>query len=389
MAAKYEDFEQPDEEKPLGGVEHVMVVKYTDAGERLWLERFGAEKIRGSSAVPSVSISVDDTVSGESGGLYVVGDVEGKLPGESHAGEEDAYLTKIDADGQVAWSRQFGGEDQDRALAVDRTDDGKIVVGGATWSNLFSESDIDDHMAFVARYTPSGEREAIWSPEGFGQGPEIIDLVVGADNQLYIAGGTGMSVAGKETSDDPPDPFVAKVSLDGTVSWVKLLDVSAPDESMRVALDKRGRPYLVTQSNGAFAGHQPAGKDFLSDVAIAAFDMTGQRRWTAMFGSEENDVPHGVAVDTAGRLQIVGYTQGDLAGPPPSEFRNGFVATVSTDGERLGTDYVGRHGSELYGVTAAPDGGVYVTGDTRGRIGDTRFGGFGGAVDAFVLKRTE
>ncbi|MCK4574490.1 MAG: hypothetical protein KAU36_08965, partial [candidate division Zixibacteria bacterium] len=58
------------------------------------------------------------------------------------AGEEDAWLLKLDADGNVLWERTYGGERDDRAKSVVQTSDGGYALIGESCS--------------FARYCPSG-----------------------------------------------------------------------------------------------------------------------------------------------------------------------------------------------------------------------------------------
>ena len=65
-------------------------------------------------------------------GVYVAGDTNGTLPGQSSAGGLDVYLRKFLTSGSVAWTSQFGtgGTDYGFMTAVDAT--GVYVTGFAS-----------------------------------------------------------------------------------------------------------------------------------------------------------------------------------------------------------------------------------------------------------------
>lgn len=256
------------------------------------------------------------------------------------------------------------------------------MLGGTTFSELVGSNESYDKMPFLARYSPSGERKKLWSPGEWGKGTRSSSLAIDDDNQLYLAGTTDESLGDQQVSDDLPDAFLAKTTLDGEVSWVRVLSIRSPGQTPKVVLDGQDRPYLVSRTNGDFAGQEASSDEVLSDLAVAGYTTSGERRWARLFGSEKNDVPHDAVVDGSGRLRVVGYTQGAPGGRPPSRARDGIVVTWSTDGQRQSVRYVGRSGSEVYGAGTARDGGLLITGETRGGMGEP----FGGAVDAFVQK---
>lgn len=58
------------------------------------------------------------------------------------AGKEDVYVAKIDSSGNVAWERTYGGAESDEAAAVCSTSDGYLVVAGRTESFGSGRSDV-------------------------------------------------------------------------------------------------------------------------------------------------------------------------------------------------------------------------------------------------------
>lgn len=74
--------------------------------------------------------------------------------------DQDSYLVKLDADGQVMWARHSGGSGTDQGTDLQATAEGDIIEVGffhdmAHWANQsIVSSDLAD--AFVARYDPDG-----------------------------------------------------------------------------------------------------------------------------------------------------------------------------------------------------------------------------------------
>ena len=98
----------------------------TDAsGLVQWEQTFGGSKhdqINGAYAMPDGSFllagyteSTESEVGGNKGG-------------------EDAWLVKLSAGGAVLWQKTYGGSSKDRFTSIQRTKDGKLLLGGRTES---------------------------------------------------------------------------------------------------------------------------------------------------------------------------------------------------------------------------------------------------------------
>ncbi len=90
------------------GLLDAYIRKYDAVGSELWTRQFGTQ---GSDYVYSIDVD-------ESNNLYVVGRVDGALPGQISPGGSDAYLRSYDSDGSEKWTRQFGTADADFAQGV-------------------------------------------------------------------------------------------------------------------------------------------------------------------------------------------------------------------------------------------------------------------------------
>jgi len=96
-------------------------------------------------------------VAADEKGVYVSGQVGGALPGQTHAGRQDVFLRRYDPDGDERFTHQFGtpGRDNGPALAVEKN---RLWLGGRV------EGALPGHT-FAGG---TGDAFLIKFPEGFG-----------------------------------------------------------------------------------------------------------------------------------------------------------------------------------------------------------------------------
>jgi hypothetical protein len=155
--------------------------------------------------------------SGAEEGLALVGDGEGRyaMAGATTsygAGGEDTWLQVIDGtdpdDVRQALNATYGGEANERALAIERTDDGGYLLGGTT---TFGAGATD---SFLVGAGPEGEVR--WNHIGGGNGSEVVwgvdrtedGHVYAGETSSYGAGGADAWLVGfgVETPDPGPTP---------------------------------------------------------------------------------------------------------------------------------------------------------------------------------------
>jgi hypothetical protein len=130
----------------------IAVVALTNGGAPLWSRQFGDE---GKQEMFTASAPAD-------GGVLIGGSTNGSPdfgegPITTADAGDDAYVIRFDADGEVLWSRSFGGDGDDDTIAADYAATGALFIGGEVFISMdlgqgpISGDNID---AFVARLDP-------------------------------------------------------------------------------------------------------------------------------------------------------------------------------------------------------------------------------------------
>ena len=129
--------------------EDVYIVKTDADGNEVWSKTFGG----GGS---EVGFSVQDTWDG---GYIVAGWTS------TYGAGGDAYLLKIDSEGNLLWDRTFGGTRTDGARSVRETSDGGYVIAG--WTQSYGAGSRDVYLVET-----DSEGNELWSQTFGGDGFE-------------------------------------------------------------------------------------------------------------------------------------------------------------------------------------------------------------------------
>jgi uncharacterized repeat protein (TIGR01451 family) len=262
--------------------------------------------------------------------------------GAPHQGLYDAFVLKLDPDGNLVWSMFLGGtgDEHGRGIAVDGK--GSAIVMGRTTStdfptrNAFQATLSGESDAFVTRITPDG-RKFVYSTYLGGSSWEI-------DQDFEV-------LARLFTGDVDADAVGNAYVTGDTTS----LDFPTTPGAFQPA--SAGGPCI------------PA----CEDVFAVKLDGTGQLVWSTYLGGKDNDRGHGISVDPNTQQAVVygeagaGYPTTPGSFQPNAKVFDFFVTKLATDGASLAwSTFLGGTGSEFGAneLAIGRDSSVYVTGMT-------------------------
>lgn len=326
---------------------NVFLARLDNTGATVWARSYGGLQTDNGRAL---AVDAD-------GNILLAGAFQGLLPytedGVGHkmasAGLRDAFLLKLNPDGDIIWGRRFGGAKSDEAFAVTTTSSGTIVVAG-TFAGAASADDgpaveaVGYNDVFLQAWSPDGEM--MWTRSFGGGGQEYIGgLAATDDGSVWIAGSFQREIAfaNGETliSQGSTDGFLVNLDADGNIN----------------------RPLS--------------------------------------FGSKDVELVYGISLAADGSILLTGHFQNeaDLA-PGPEKSIYPASGVNDTDGFVLSLDRNGKHqGAILFagddvaigsGVTTMADGGMAVTGIFGKKMQVKGTGDFAltsrGKSDVFVLR---
>ncbi|MCC6724578.1 MAG: hypothetical protein IT258_08705, partial [Saprospiraceae bacterium] len=248
---------------------NVLLLKINAEGQKQWSKQFGgAGDEQGFRIIPTTA----------SGGYLIVGTTN-----SFGNGENDAYLLKVDAQGNEVWSQTYGTSGDEDGYSVAELADGYLLTGTA--DNLANGT----KDGYLVKVDLNGN--PVWS-KYFGVANDIDqlrDIAIAADGNVVLAGHTGSTSQG----------WLIKTDLDGNEIWSKTFGNLLGDETNDLLIANNG-DLVVTGFTEVSAANV--------DAFLARFDNDGNNIWTNNIGRGSHaDIAQGVTASEDGGFVAIGY----------------------------------------------------------------------------------
>jgi hypothetical protein len=190
----------------FGDDSQVWVVKTDVNGNVAWNKTYGGSM---EDAGRAVVLSEDNH--------YVVAGYTNSMEN----GDYDFLLLKIDTSGNLSWNKTYGGTQSDKAYAIAKTADGCVAVGD---TRSKGEGDSD---AWIIKVDLNGN--LVWDETAGGEAFDMPTCVTASKYGGYLAGGFTFSFGNGER-----DFWLFQVNDQGTVQWSCTVGKSAFEEAYAV-----------------------------------------------------------------------------------------------------------------------------------------------------------
>ncbi len=390
-----------------------FVAKIDPSGSNLLYSTY----LSGSADEEATGLAVD-----ESGNVYVSGNthstdfptrnaLQATCATRASAGTcSSAFLAKISSAGDaLLFSTYLGGSggESARGLAVDAK--GSAFLAGVTSSSDFPATSgaaqakcggTCQQNAFVARFSPSGDKLIYATYLGGSAVDDASDLAVDSAGNAYITGrttSTDFPLVTPFQKSCTPDKgsasaacvataFVAKLKADGSaLAYSTYLGGTLGSHASGIAVDSLGSAYVTGSTESAdFPLLKPlqksCGLDSASsekncslDAFLTKFAPTGKALvYSTYIGGAGRDEATGIAVDDAGNASLVGRTESaDFPTAKPMQAHlqgtsDAFAVRVSAAGDALtfSTYHGGTATESGNGIALDSRGNIYLTGET-------------------------
>jgi len=257
------------------------------------------------------------------------------------AGGEDVYVVKLDANGNLQWTKTIGGKDADGGSSLIQTSDGGYVIAGTTFSFGAGGGDI-----YVVKLDANGNLQ--WTKTIGGPGDEAgASLIQTSDGGYAIAGTTFSFGAGGR------DIYVVKLDANGNLQWTKTIGGPESEEGYSLIQTSDGG-YVIAGSTNSFS----AGKD---DVYVVKLDANGNLQWTKTIGGPKIEAGFSLIQTSDGGYAITGFTTSFGAGEADV-----YIVKLDANGNLQWTKTIGGPESEIgTSLIQTSDGGYAIAGYTK------------------------
>jgi hypothetical protein len=323
------------------GGEDVYVVKLNAKGNLQWTKTIGGpENEEGNFLIQT------------SDGGYVIAGATNSFG----AGGKDVYVVKLDANGNLQWTKTIGGKNWDAGFSLIQTSDGGYAIAGATNSFGAGWEDV-----YVIKLDAHGNLQ--WTKTIGGKNWDAgFSLIQTSDGGYAIAGYTESFGAGLS------DVYVVKLDANGNLQWTKTIGGK---------IWERGRSLIQTSDGGyAIAGTLYPFEAEGWDVYVVKLDANGNLQWTKTIGGKDFEFEDGYSLiqTSDGGYAIAGYTSSFGA-----RETDVYVVKLDAHGNLQWTKTIGgKNWDAGFSLIQTSDGGYAIAGYT------SSFGA--GEKDVYVVK---
>jgi Secretion system C-terminal sorting domain len=358
------------------GVYDFWVVKIAPDGNLLWEKTLGGS----NDENPFHTILPTDE------GLVMAGYTrsnDGHVSG--HHGGADLWIIKLDANGNLLWQKAIGGSLDETAYTIRQTLDGGYILAGTTQSNDGNISDNHgDWDAWVVKLDANGNLQ--WNKTYGGTAYDHASFIEQLSDGSFVFCGTTRSndgdVSGNHGGDDI---WMVRLDANGNIIWKKCFGGSWTDGAHSFILTSDGNfafaGFTFSPNGGDISGHHGSG-----DMWVAKVNSNGNLLWQSCLGGSSDEIARQIMETPDGDYILCGDTysnDGDVSGMHGTY--DAWIVKLSANGQIQWQRALGGSKEEtLNDLWLTTDGAYVAAGFTNSSNGNVS--GHHGSADVWVVK---
>jgi hypothetical protein len=297
-----------------------------------------------SQATGNRGVYILSTKAGPDGSIYSTGGFRGTIDFDPSPlvtnlvseGENDIFVSKHDALGNLIWAIGFGDNFIDEGVSIDIDASSNIYITGVYQSQI----DVDPSpevfnlaggSAFVLKLSNSGS--FIWAKNlGIGSSLRFNSLDVDVQGNCVLAGKFRNSITFETSSgevthaanENSEDIILLKLDQSGEYIWSQFFGSTSTDAAKAMCTDADGNIYVTGNFENTIDIDFSSSEFLISsttpgndDAFILKLNSDGGFIWAKNIGGNSNDFGHVISVDndgnvfSGGRYQNVAYMNPD------------------------------------------------------------------------------
>lgn len=338
------------------------LLKFNEENEIQWNKTYGGtEDDKGQDIIQTTD-----------GGYAIIGSsLSNNEDVSGNNGQNDYWLAKLDATGNISWQKSFGFQGSDFGVSVIQTNDSGYFVTGildVTASNGEGNTSKSNNKHaggdyWAIKLDASGTIE--WSKFYGGLFTDTPESVVQTnDNGFIIVGGSDSMDTDISNNIGSYDFWVIKVSSTGAIVWEKSFGgdeidqawsiVKSGDGNFLIAGDTRSNDVNVSNNIGA------------ADLWLIKISPLGELIWEKTIGGTSFDVARDISATQDGGFLIAGSSRSNDVDVSENKGQNdAWAIKVDSNGTiEWETSIGGTNIDFAYGITELNNKKIVVIGDT-------------------------
>lgn len=275
-------------------------------------------------------------------------------------GGQDAYIIKLDDLGEILWSHQLGGTENEYIFDMDTSPDGGVLVSGHFQSTVDFDLGAGTHevsatgtCGFVLKLDSDGEFQ--WVRIFPGSSFSLIRTLNIKPNGNILATGTFTGLVYMDEaqtvshiSQGQSDILMIEMDPDGEFQWSQSLGGESVENISDLVIGPENEIYVVGRYLSFF--DFDTGPDLsiilgqgFNDVFVIKMDSTGLSQWWATLNGTGDEAAHQLAIDDDGNIHILGAFENTLDFDPGTGIQtctsignaDSYLWGLNSDGEFL------------------------------------------------------
>jgi hypothetical protein len=326
---------QGDGSGAKGGLD-IWIVKFNSQGEKVWHKKYGGTLDDAANTIVRTSsnnyIVLGSTLSSD-------GDVSG------HKGDRDVWLLSIDGDGNLLWEKSIGGNAEEQLYNIKSSADGNYIMAGYTYS---TDGDVvsnhGDADAWIVKVNGQGDiiSEKTYGGSNHDAAYDVIPVSDGGN--IFCGKSASIDGDASDRSSTASSAWFVKLNSSGAIGGKVYLGASDDDCGI-VALEAMNGDYVFTgetNTPGEFDNFHGS-----NDAFVLRLSASGNVIWKKAFGGSLRDEPADLIETDDGNFIFAGLTvseDGDITQLLGGE--DAWIMKLNGDGNIISSSTVGGAGND-------------------------------------------
>lgn len=254
----------------------VVLLKINPEGNILWGKNYN---LNNSEMANHVTATPD-------GGCVILGETV-KYLGKGK--DADVMVLKIKKDGELQWSKKYGGKDLDYGYSIEITKDSGYVIGGESKSFAAGDQDM-----YLLKLTQNGKLE--WAKAYGGKAVDYGKYAAQTSDGGYLLAGSTANFNSRDI-----DLCVSKVTKNGVLLWTKIYGGNNQEYISAIRILKNDDFVACGYTNSFELSNENA--------FIEVFNASGMPKWGKAYGADSSDLAHSISIINNKEIIMCGTTK--------------------------------------------------------------------------------